>query len=367
MLLVSAGGWTPTARADLSPPSTPQALRAWGDETLTRIDRDFWMPNRNIYANEARPNTPVSSGPAVMWDCGVQLSALAAAAKLDPAHYRSRLRAYIDGMNSYWTNAKGIGGYDVQPNPGGSDRYYDDNAWIVLALAEAYEVTHDPRDLARAEATLHFVFSCEDPVLGGGLYWREPKHESKNTCTNAPAIVGALRLYQLTHKPQYLADARRVYQWTCTHLRAEDGLFWDNVKTGGNVDKACYSYNTGLMIRAGSMLHAATGGDSYLEDARRSAQAAETKWVDRQTGAMRDGGRFAHLLLEGFLALRDEDHSPRWLDLDRSVLGFVHERLRDANGHYAESWEHPSNGPIDKISLISQASVARAFWVSAGK
>ena len=355
-----------TATAQPPPPVTSQTFRTWGNETLARIDADFWLPPRRLYVGEGHLNAPPSSGPAFMWDCGVQLSALAAAARLDPIRYRDRLRDYIDGMNVYWTNANNLGGYDVQPGPKPNDRYYDDNAWIVLALAEAFEVTHDPRDLDRAEATQKFVLSGEDKLLGGGIYWHEPKRETKNTCVNGPAIVGAVRLYQLTHKPEYLADARRLYQWTCAHLRAEDGLFWDNVKVAdGKVDQAFYSYNTGLMIRAASLLHAATGENAYLEDAKRTARAAEARWVDPQTGAMRDTGKFAHLLLEGFLALCNEDHDAHWLDLEHKVLLFVHDRLRDANGHYVGNWNHPPDRPLQKFSLIDQGSAARAFMVGA--
>ena len=371
--LLLAAGLVAHAACAQSPnsavPPAPTALttRQWGEETLARIDADFWLSNRRLYAETGHLNQPPAPPPTMAWGVGVQLSALVAAARVDPDKYRSRLRSFIDGFNTYWTNFNNLGGYDVQPGPKPNDRYYDDNAWIVLALADAYEVMHNSGDLARAEATQKFVLSGEDTQLGGGIYWHEPKRETKNTCVNAPAIVGALRLYQLTTKPAYLEDARRLYRWTCAHLQGQDGLFADNIHLDGHVDEARYSYNTGLMIRAASLLHRVTGEAAYLADAERIAHAAEAKWVVRETGGIRDGARFSHLLLEGFLALQDEDHDPHWLALDRNALGFVHARVRDANGHYADHWDRNVASPLTTFPLIDEASAARAFWIAAAR
>ena len=348
-----------------SSPGAPPPYRQWGEETLASMDKDFWLPTRNLYVEKGNLNRMPALPVTMMWGAGVMLSALDAAARVDPGRYRYRLCAFIDALNAYWTDANHIGGYDVQPGPKPNDRFYDDNAWMVLALAEAYEVAHRPGDLARAEATYRFVLSGEDDQLGGGLYWHEPRRTSKNTCTNAPAIVGALRLYQLTRKPAYLEDARRLYRWTCAHLQGEDGLFADNVKLDGQVDQHRFSYNSGLMIRAASLFYAVTGEAAYLADAQRIAHAAEARWVVGETGGVRDQGRFAHLLLEGFLALHAVDHDPHWLDLDRRALLFLHARMRDANGHYGSRWDQPPTTPGTDFPLLEQASAARAYWVAA--
>ncbi len=346
--------------------ATPAQCRQWGDETMASLEKDFWLPTRNLYAEKARLNQrPEPSSVTLMWGAGVALSALDAAARVDPDHYRYRLRAFIDALNAYWTNANHIGGYDVLPGPKPNDRFYDDNAWIVLGLAEAYETMHRSSDLARAEATYRFVLSGEDSKLGGGIYWHEPEHKTKNTCVSAPAIVGALRLYQLTNKPAYLEDARRLYQWTCAHLQGADGLFADHIDLDGHVDEARFSYNSGLMIRAASLLYAITGEAAYLTNAQRIAHAAEARWVVGETGGIRDTGRFAHLLLEGFLSLYAVDHDPHWLNVDRQALLFLHEQVRDAEGHYGDHWDQKPAAPRTVFQLLDQASAARAFWVAA--
>ena len=345
--------------------STPPPYRQWGEETLASMDKDFWLPDRHLYAEKAQLHQPAAPPVTLMWSAGVALSALNAAARVDPGHYGARLREFIDALNAYWTNANGIGGYDVLPGPKPNDRFYDDNAWMVLTLADAYEITQRAGDLARAEATYRFVFSGEDNQLGGGIYWHEPDHASKNTCANAPAIVGALRLHQLTGRPAYLEDARRLYRWTCGHLQGADGLFADKIKLEGQVtDETRYSYNSGLMIRAAALLYQTTRESAYLFDAQRIARAAEARWVVGTTGAVRDTGRFAHLLLESFLALHHVDHDPHWLDVEKRALVFLHDQVLDSEGHYGEHWDRTAMEPRATIPLLDQASAARAYWAA---
>lgn len=344
-------------------PDPRRTFRQWGEETLEAISKDLGLPERKLYAEKgADPAVPLD--PAFMWGAGVQLSALAAAAQADPQEYLAPLRSYADALQVYWTEHDGIGGYDVLPTPKPVDRYYDDNVWVVLALAETFEVTEDPVYLDRAEATFRFVLSGEDEKLGGGIYWHEQSRDSKNTCSNAPAIVAALRLYQLTQEPHYLETARRLYDWTNAHLQDEDGLYWDNIKLDGEIDERKYSYNTALMIRANSLFHAVTGEARYLAEAQRIARAAEAKWVVPETGGIADGGRFAHLLLESFLAVHERDADPHWLEIVRDALTYVHEHVRDPNGRYASRWDRSVSEPLKEFMLLDQASAARAYWVA---
>ena len=345
------------------------SFQQWGEETQAMIDKGFWIPDRNLYTDEVQTAAPAPKGPAFMWGCGVELTALVGATRLEPKTYAPQLLRYSQGLQIYWQDAtnkdtKGIGGYDVLPVPKPLDRYYDDNAWVVLAFAEAYEVTGNVQYRDWAERTLRFVLSGEDTQLGGGLYWKESEHSSKNTCTNAPAISGALRLYQLTRKPEYLATARRLYTWTNAHLQDTDGLYFDNIKLDGTVDKAKFSYNTALMIRANCLLHAVTKEPQYLTEAQRVAHAAAAHWV-KPSGAMSDDAQFAHLLLESFLYVYDEDHDPQWKTLAARTLSYVHHDLRDPHGYYGKRWDTPQPTALDKAALILQASAARAYWIGA--
>ena len=274
--------------------STPTNTTQWGLDALKQIRSEFYLPDRQLYADEIKNGEAASpKKPAFMWGCGVQLSALAAAAPLDPV-WKTRMTDYALALDKYWNQPPGdnsIGGYDVLPVPKPFDRYYDDNEWVVLALAEAYDVIADPAMKTRAERAMQFVLSGEDKKLDGGIYWRESDKASKNTCSNGPAICAALRLYQITRKPDYLTTARRLYAWTNAHLQDEDGLYWDNIKLNGRVDKTKWTYNTALMLRANCLLYQETHEKPYLAEAERLARAAEAHWVKPETGGIADGAK----------------------------------------------------------------------------
>ncbi|WP_367873088.1 glycoside hydrolase family 76 protein [Luteolibacter sp. Populi] len=345
-------------------PTPAPPFRDWGAETLEVLHKDLWLPEKKLYAEKANVAERKPDHPAFMWGVGVQLSAMAAAAELEPEKRLGPLKEYADTIQVYWLKHDGIEGFDVQPGPKASDRYYDDNAWLVLALAEVSEVTKDKKYLDQAAATFRFVMSGEDDKLGGGLYWREVAKESKNTCTNAPAIVSALRLHQLTKDEKHLETAKRLYAWTCKTMQDTDGLFWDNIKLDGRIDRRKFTYNTALMIRANCLFHEITGEAKYLEEAKRVANAGEKLWI-HSTGAISDSGRFAHLLLESFLELGKRDKDPRWKETVSRCLVHLHDKMRDENGRYPHRWDRRRPGPMQEVVLLNQASPARIYWLAA--
>jgi len=338
----------------------------WGQEALDVLDRDLWLPRRNLYAENAELESRERRAPAFMWGVGVQLTALAAAARVEPARHLAPLRRYAAAIDAYWLEHAGLHGYDVLPGPKESDRYYDDNAWIALAMIEIHEITGEANHLERALETHRFVMSGEDDLLGGGLYWRAKELTTKNTCTNAPAIVTALRLHQLTKDQRHLDDAHRIHTWTRKHLQDEDGLYLDHLRIDESVDRRKFTYNSALMIRANVLFHDITGEAAHLEEARRIARAAEARWV-RADGGIADGGRFAHLLVEAFLELGRADGDARWQRIGERALAFVHANVRDANGRYPSRWDRRTDRPLTRVTLLDQASAARAFWVLAGQ
>lgn len=342
-------------------------FKAWGLATLQQIETEYSMPRRSLYADAIYVGKQKSKEPAFMWGCGVQLTALTAAARLDKPTYLPLVRRYVDGLDVYWSKADPVPGYDVLPGPKSPDRYYDDNEWLVMGLLEAYELTGAAADLDRAEKTFKFVMSGEDNRLGGGLFWHEQEKKSKNTCSNGPAIVSALRLYAVTHKADYLDIAKRLYVWTNAHLQDADGLYWDNISLDGKVEKTKFTYNTALMLRADALFYDITHEQKYLDEGQRVAKAAEAHWVRKETGAMADSGMFAHHLCEAFFALAQQDKDPHWREIVTKALVFVQEKGRDSAGHYNEHWDHaePDEKKDGKVGLLSQASVARAFLFAA--
>ncbi|MDB5325017.1 MAG: putative alpha,6-mannanase [Phycisphaerales bacterium] len=353
------------AAAPTTAPALPSLLER-GNLTMASIEKDFRGTGKRsaYYMDEKHLNEPTfKSHPTYAWGAGVQLSALVAGARLNPGRYRADMMSYVRAVDTHWFVYDGIGGFCAADHPNQPDRYYDDNAWLVLTFAEAYEITHDPSLLKRARDTMAFILSGEDDKLGGGIYWHEQKKSGKNTCINAPATVCALRLFKLTGDAKYLNVANRLYAWTKKNLQdPEDGLYWDAVKLdGGKIDKAKYTYNTALMIRAACLMYDQTGEKAYLVDADRMAKAAEAKWW-KAGGAVADEGFFAHLLAEAMLDLGRRNGDSHWRELMLQTCDYLWTNCRDSNGHFPGKWNVTADKPFDRIKVMPQAAVARLFF-----
>ncbi|HSI72319.1 MAG TPA: glycoside hydrolase family 76 protein [Fimbriimonas sp.] len=336
-------------------------LGAWGVETLDLIRRDFYLPEKLLYAEETG-----SKEPCFNWGTGVMLSALNAAAKLD-SKYLPWLEEYASASRIYWNDKGPVPGYDVLPAPKPVDRYYDDNEWMALQLIEAYELTKSEKYLTWARETVDYVLSGEDQKLGGGIYWRESDKKSKNTCSNGPGVAACTALYRHTKDSRLLVSAIRIYGWTKKRLQdPQDHLFWDSVNLSGKVDKMKWSYNTALMIRSAADLYSLTGNPQYKKDLVQMQSASAKKWL---RGAIKDEGRFAHLLLDAWIFQRTHVPYPGQERADERAfvapLTFLHDIARSPTGFYGSRFYQPSAVTQSKWALIDQASVARAYFSAA--
>jgi len=347
--------------------ATKAQFKKWGEETLQRLFTEFRSDRPGLYSDERSSEKPKKSGPAFMWGCGVMLSALTAAAKDKPKEYKPRLEPFITGLEVYWNNAGDVGGYDVLPLPKPPDRYYDDNAWVAISLMEASSVTGNKDYLQKAKRTLDYVLSGEDKKEGG-VYWRENPRDSKNTCSNAPAIVAALQFFQMTGDATYKDTAIRIYGWTNKYLQDKDGLYFDNIKLDGNVEKRKWAYNSALMIRANLLMAEVEKNGVkkklFLVEARRIADASEAKWIVPETGAFDDEAFFAVHLSEALLLLARQDKDTARRDLTLRALTYLGQTGRGADGYFPTHWSN-KNGKRNRTSLLDQASAARAFLFAA--
>lgn len=332
----------------------------WGAETLEMIRRDFYLPERKLYGDSII-NGQKPKRVAFNWGCGVQLSALAAGARTNKK-YKTWLREFADQMHTYWNPKPPVPGFDVLPGPKDPDRYYDDNAWMVMALCETSDVLKDKKYLTLADEALTYVLSGEDSKLGGGIYWRESAKSTKNTCSNAPSAAACIAVYRRTHNKDLLNKAVDLYAWTRKYLQdPKDSLFWDSINLKHKIDHTKWSYNTALMIRTAAQLYQETNLPEYKDQAIAMVHASETRWL--KDGKLHDGGRFAHLLLESWLiaAQAIPELAPEAAKM-QAPLEFLHSDVKNAQGHYSGSWSKPHPLNQSPQELIDQASAARAYF-----
>ena len=155
-----------------------------------------------------------------------------------------------------------------------SDRFYDDNVWLGIDYTDVYLMTNEDKYLKNAKLIWKFIESGMDDCLGGGIYWCEQKKESKNTCSNAPGSVFALKLFKATHDSVYLEKGKELYEWTKSTLQDKsDFLYFDNMNLQGKIGRAKYAYNSGQMMQAAALLYKFTGNAQYLQDAQSIANS----------------------------------------------------------------------------------------------
>jgi uncharacterized protein YyaL (SSP411 family) len=317
-------------------------------EVTEHIQKNFYDPQSGVYFKSMTVRKP-----DYVWLQSVMLSNLVAATRSEPATYGPLLEKYFTALDAYWDAKVKIPGYEAAPTRGnGNDKYYDDNAWMVIAFLEAYETNRDPRYLTRADDTLKFVLSGWDEEIGGGIWWHQGhKDGTKNACSNGPAAVGCLRLARFREKDAagLIEQARKIVAWTVGALQAEDGLFDDRkVVASGEVKRGKLTYNSALMLRALLGLHRATGEKAYLEQAQRIGKAGDW-FLDAKTGVYRDAVRYAHFMVEADLELYRATNE-----------GYLLERAKKNVDAYYERWK--SKPPED---MISNAAIARVLWLMA--
>lgn len=340
----------PVAAAD------PESASATGHSTYAAhaaevtdyIQQTFLDAKTGVYL-KARSNPR----PDWVWLQSVMFADLIAASHADHDRYAPLLEQYFTALDIYWDAQATIPGYEPAPTQGnGHDKYYDDNAWFVIALAEAYRDNHDPRYLKRAEETLRFVLSGWDDELGGGIWWHERhKDGTKNTCANGPAAVGCLKLAEIeqdqTKRDALVAEARRIVVWTSNALQDTDGLFDDRkVVASGEIKRGKLTYNSALMLRAYLELYRASGDEADLTEAKRIGKAADW-FIDQQTGVYRDPLRYAHFMVEADLDL-----------YQTTGEAYLYDRAKRNVDQWYANWQ--SEKPDD---MMTSACLARVLWL----
>jgi hypothetical protein len=348
--------------------STPQDLVDWGLDAYSQTTATLQVPGSKLFAETASLSGQQSGGNggfAYVWPLSTQFRVQNSLARLDPTNYTTLLRQFSDEARArYWTTAGG--GYRSGVGSGAT-LFYDDNAHMAVALMEAYRITADPVYLDRARETYDFVLSGEDMAGGGGIYFHQFDHSTKETISTLQGARAALMLYQATAEESYLTDATRLYDWARTHTQQSDGLFLEKYYLTG--PKAGTAGDFTLVNAAGDAIsvqlefYASTGNRSHLQEAQRIAARSVSRYFNSTTGAINDEGFWAFELVDAFNNLSLEDNNPAWLARATGAMEWLHANRRDPNGRYGRLW---GRGGFQGTALTSwhlndMAAVARSY------
>ena len=140
---------------------------------------------------------------------------------------------------------------------------------------------------------------------------------------------------------RYLEQGKGLYAWTKEHLLdTGDGLYFDNVSLDGNIGRAKFAYNSGQMVQAGALLYKATGDESYLKDAQRTAAACYDYFFEEFTPADGEAFRiirkgnvwFSAVMVRGLVELYGIDGNAAYVDAVQRSLDYAWDHARDGRG-----------------------------------
>ncbi|ASZ10745.1 T9SS type A sorting domain-containing protein [Chitinophaga pendula] len=232
------------------------------------------------------------------------------------------------------------------------NEYYDDMEWLAISSLRSYEHTGDAEYLNVANLLWTDIKTGIHPERGGAIQWKKDSPGSFNACANGPAIIFAVRLYRTNGNAQDLQIAKNIYTWQKNVLvDPVNGAVWDsyNANTNETNKSWIFSYNVGTWIGGCLELYKATGDQSYLNDAVKTADyAVNTRlangvfWTN-ETGAG-DGGLFKGIFVRYFALLAREGNLPattreRYVNaLASSAAGLKNQGINTTNMLVNPNW-----------------------------
>lgn len=169
-----------------------------------------------------------------------------------------------------------------------TNSYYDDMAWLALALERADRIAGVTRRRALPKLADQFVKAWV-PEDGGGIPWRK-QDQFFNAPANGPAGIFLARYGDRLKRAEQMGD------WIDrTLIDPETHLVFDGIKAGSLV-RAQYTYCQGVVLGLETELAARTGNDRHRARVHRLVAAVGEHMAP--TGVLRgagggDGGLFA--------------------------------------------------------------------------
>ncbi len=198
------------------------------------------------------------------------------------------LAAQYKNYATLWITNKGNNWYGTKKN-GFYNEYTDDMAWMALVFLHMYETWGEAGHLTYAKEIYGYMTEAtriREDANGWSLIWNSNSGvsgwNSRNACTNTPAIIIAAKLYQITHTQQYLDEAVKMYNYRIAN---------STVGTDGRVEEPALTYTQGTWIEGCRLLYHITNDSKYMDNATKAAKYTMTSGrCTNGAGLLRDEG-----------------------------------------------------------------------------
>ena len=305
------------------------------DSYLLRESYPFDEQHKVTYlASEDQANTPNQF--SYLWPYSGTFSAVNALfeATHDKKYQKLLDKRVLPGLEEYFDIQRTPNAYSsyIQTAPT-SDRFYDDNVWLGIDFTDIYQITQD-----------------------------------KNTCSNAPGSVLALKLFKATNDSIYFRQGKELYEWTQKNLQdSTDYLYFDNIGLDRKIGKAKYAYNSGQMMQSAALLYQLTRNPLYLKDAQNIAKECYNYFFTDFTTTTGESFKmlkqgdiwFTAVMLRGFIELYHIDKNKTYINAFDKSLNHAWMYARDDKGLFNTDLSGKSKD--DKKWLLTQAAMIEMY------
>jgi hypothetical protein len=367
-----------------SPPPTPAPQqRLWASRaraTYDALQRHFYAGDGTGLYHETFPPLPPPAY-SYLWPFSRVLAGTMALAGIPSdlggdRRYEAAVGDRLAALAHYRDVVTHPPGYDsgVLPPAGtGGDKYYDDAAWIGLALAQHHRMTGAATSLHAARRVLQFVYpggweKNRRTPHPGGIFWVQQgiglgrTNHDRTATSNAPNAELAFHLAQLypRHRAAYERAGTRIHTWVTRTLYDVDGsgLVYDHVRGDGAIDPTLYTYNQGVLVAADVMRYRLTGNPVWLAQAQSLASAALARFSP--TYYVEHSAAFNAIYFRGLLQLHAvSPGAPLQAAIETAIQTYadaVWRRHRSPEGLYRFA-----DSPANSYSLLDQGAVLQLF------
>ncbi len=248
--------------------------------------------------------------------------------------------------------------------PGFLNEFYDDEGWWALAWLDVYRLRPDPRYRIMAESIFADMAGGWSDTCGGGIWWKKNvryKNAIANELFLSVA-VGLAATHEGRSRARYLQWATKEWRWfRASGMINQDWLINDGLDAScRNNGKTTWSYNQGVILGGLTGLYQLSHEPGDLAEAKRIAVAASEHLTDAngvlhdpcepQCGA--DGVQFKGIFVRNLAPLLRISPSPQLSRLVVRNAESIWTNARTGSNRFSVNWAGPPQEG-DTGSLIS--------------